>query len=329
MHPKIEIVKTATPLEAAPRLSKELGIELYIKRDDVAGPTFGGNKSRQLEYYFGAAVAEGADTILITGAVQSNFVRIAAAIATSQGMKAIVQLEDRVPGKSEAYRNTGNVLLSKLLDAEILTFPVGDDENGADDALHRKADALRAQGRRPYVIHLSEGHPPLGALGYVDAAAEILDQGDDFDVYVVGSGSGSTHTGLLAGLRGAGSRARVIGGCVRRGAELQKPRIRRIMDRLAALYPPAGTVSDDDIRVWDGALHPGYGLHGPLGAAALKLVARAEGLILDPVYTAKSFATIPALVETGEIPKGARVCFVHTGGLGALFAYEDALSDQV
>ena len=153
-------------------------------------------------------------TILITGAVQSNFVRLAAAVAKAEGLHAILQLEERVPGKSETYRQSGNVLLSQMLGAEIMTYPQGEDEEGADAALHAKADMLKAAGRTPYVIHLSEGHPPLGALGYVDAAAEILTQSDDFDFYVVASGSGSTHAGLLAGLKGAGSKARIIGSCV-------------------------------------------------------------------------------------------------------------------
>ncbi len=326
MYQKLKIIAKPTPLIRAERLSNELGIDLYIKRDDLAGPTFGGNKSRQLEHYFGKALAQGADTILITGAVQSNFARLAAAVARSQGMHAIIQLEDRVLGKSEAYRSSGNVLLARLLGAEIITYPHGEDEEGADAALLAKADELRTQGRKPYVIHLSEGHPPLGALGYVDAAIEILGQGDDFDTYVVASGSGSTHCGLLAGLRGAGSTAKVLGSCVRRDARAQAPRIRRVTDRLARLYPKAEAVTDDDILVWDGALAPGYGRLGPAGREAMERMAKEEGLHLDPVYTAKSFAAVLAHVESGDIPKGSRVCFIHTGGLAALFAYQDDLT---
>ncbi|WP_299472419.1 D-cysteine desulfhydrase family protein [uncultured Roseibium sp.] len=324
-HPRLNIVAGPTPLVHAPRLSDTLGIELFIKRDDLAGPTFGGNKSRQLEYYFGDALDQGADTILITGAVQSNFVRLAAAVASSQNMRAVIQLENRVPGKSDHYHKSGNVLLSHLLGPEILTYPEGEDEAGADAALHERAEALRAEGRVPYVIHLSEGHPPLGALGYVDAAQELLKQGKDFDTYVVASGSGSTHAGLLAGLRGSGSSAQVIGSCVRRNATAQEARIGRITARLKNLYAGAAKVSEADIRIWDGALAPGYGQIGEPARSAMHMVATQEGLILDPVYTAKSFAAIPALVASGKIAKGSRVCFVHTGGLAALFAYEEAL----
>lgn len=326
MHPRLKIVDGPTPLTKARRLSDELGIELFIKRDDLAGPSFGGNKSRQLEYYFGAALAMSADTVLITGAVQSNFARLAASVARSQGLHPIVQLEDRVKDKPDLYRSSGNVLLSRLLDAEIIAYPNGEDEEGADAALAERADELEREGRIPYIIHLSEGHPPLGALGYVDAAREILAENSGFDFFVVASGSGSTHSGLLAGLRGEGSMARVIGSCVRRGANAQSARIGRIICRLEALYDSAAKVKASDIELWDGALQPGYGQVGRTAADAIKLLASREGLLLDPVYTAKSFAAVPALVADGTIPANSSVCFIHTGGLAALFAYGDALA---
>lgn len=325
-HHRLQIVDTPTPLSFAHRLSEEWDIELSIKRDDLAGPTMGGNKSRQLEYYFGDALNEDADAILITGAVQSNFARLAVAVANSIGMRPIVQLEDRVPGKSSRYRETGNVLLAGMMNAEIMTYPEGEDEEGADAALHIKADALTAAGSKPYIIHLSEGHAPLGALGYVDAASEIMAQQPDFDVFVVASGSGSTHAGLLAGLRGADSRANVFGSCTRRDATAQASRIRRVVKRLDALYPRTAKVTSDDIVTWDGAFWPGYGQINEAALGAMRLAAELGGLILDPVYTAKSFAAIPALVASGEIPKGSKVCFIHAGGLAALFAYDESLS---
>ncbi|MEX0281883.1 MAG: D-cysteine desulfhydrase family protein [Arenibacterium sp.] len=329
MLPRHKIVGHATPLERLDRLSELLDIELFIKRDDLAGPTLGGNKSRQLEYYFGAALEQNADVVLITGALQSNFARLAASVARSLGIRPIIQSEERVPATSDAYRNSGNVMLSRLMGTEILTYPVGEDEAGADHALEQKAEELRRAGHRPYVIHLSEGHPPLGALGYVDAAKEIMDQDSGFDTFVVGSGSGSTHAGLIAGLRGAGSAATVVGGCVRRSADMQAPRIRRLLGRLAHLYPPAADVTPEDVCVWDGALEPGYGRLGAQAKEAMRMMSELEGLMLDPVYTAKSFAAIPGLLKSGEIARGSKVCFVHTGGLAALFAYADdpALSD--
>ncbi len=327
LHPKRNILSGPTPLERAEELSKHLKIDLHIKRDDLAGPSFGGNKARQLEYYFGEALSQDADTILITGAVQSNFTRTAVAVARSLGMGAVVQFEDRVKDGSARYRNSGNVLLSRLMGAEIEFYPEGEDEAGVDVALDRKAALLRSSGMRPYIIHLSEAYPPLGALGYVDAAMEILEHNDDFDVFVVASGSGATHAGLLARLRGSGSKAGVIGSCVRRDAAFQGPRIKRVLERLGHLYTPANNVTKKDIRVWDGALAPGYGRIGQRSLEAIRLMASLEGLFLDPVYTAKSFSAIPSLVETGDIPTGARVCFVHTVGLAALYAYEDQLGD--
>ncbi|MEO0752212.1 MAG: D-cysteine desulfhydrase family protein [Pseudomonadota bacterium] len=327
--PRHAIVHTATPLTPMPRLSESLGIDLWFKRDDLAGPSLGGNKSRQLEYYFGAALAQGADTILITGAVQSNFVRLAAAVARSLGMDAVVQLENRVKAVDATYDRSGNVVLTQLLGAEIMRYPEGEDEAGADRALFDRAEALRAEGRVPYVIPLSEDHPPLGALGYVDCAHEVLGETGDFDAFVVASGSGATHAGLLAGVRGAGSTAKVYGSCVRRDRGLQTARIGRIMARLTALYDGAGEVTPDDIEIWDGALAPGYGQIGEVALAAMRMVAGQEGVFLDPVYTAKSFAAIPALVADGTIPNGAKVCYVHTGGLAGLFGYSDMLSDML
>ena len=326
--PRHSVLHQTTPLTPMLALSESLGIDLWFKRDDLAEPSFGGNKSRQLEYYFGAAQSVGADTILITGAVQSNFVRLAAAVAKSLGMQAIVQLEKRVRVGDQTYQTSGNVFLNQILGAEILHYPQGEDEAGADKALYERAEALKAEGRVPYVIPLSEEHPPLGALGYVDAAHEILKEKGDFDVFVVASGSGATHSGLLAGLRGAGSQATVIGSCVRRDKGLQEARIGRIMTRLAELYDGAEKVQAKDIVIWDGALAPGYGQIGQVSQASMQMVAEQEGVFLDPVYTAKSFAAIPALVEDGTISQGARVCYVHTGGLAALFAYHGLMTDQ-
>ena len=300
-----------------------MDIDLWIKRDDLAGVSLGGNKSRQLEYYLGAAVRENADTILITGAVQSNFVRTAAAAAARLGMETIVQLEDRVATASETYATSGNVLLAEIMGLEVMRYPEGEDEAGADRALRDRAEELRAAGRRPFVIPLGLGNKPLGALGYMDAATEIIaQQGDPFDVVITPSGSGLTHAGLLAGLRANGDQTRVVGGCVRRAADLQRARIGAVVEELRKLVDAPLNVADGDIEVRDAALPPGYGHLGPLAARAMRLAGRTEGLILDPVYSAKAFATIFALKDEGALPSGARVLFVHTGGLAALFAYQ-------
>src|SRR3954470_2347115 len=217
--PRAKLFTGPTPVEPLSRLSDHLGVEVLVKRDDLTGLGMGGNKIRQLEFYLGAALAEGADTVLITGAVQSNYVRAAAAAAAKLGLDAVVQLEERVSGMQPPYHTSGNVLLADLLGARRMSFPEGENELGADQALREEADRLRQQGRRPYVIPLALDNPPLGAFGYMLAAEEIVAQGAAFDCAVVASGSGLTHAGFLCGLRALGNRAPVHGACVRRSAD--------------------------------------------------------------------------------------------------------------
>ena len=260
--PRVSVSHNPTPLEPLTNLSADLGASISVKRDDCTGFAFGGNKVRQLEFYIGAAIHEGADTILITGAIQSNFVRTAAAMARRFGMECHIQLEERVDGAGDLYRTNGNVLLDRLLGVTIHTFPVGEDESGADKSIYRIADGLRGEGRKPYVITLGTDHPPLGALGYVDAALELarqLEGEPPFDEIIVGSGSASTHSGLGFGLRAIGNKTPVTGICVRRAASLQKPRVEGRVGDIDDLFETAGTVSNDEVRVFDGSLAPGYG----------------------------------------------------------------------
>lgn len=325
--PRAGFITHPTPIERLNRLSDSLNIDLWVKRDDLAGPSFGGNKTRQLDYYLGAALAQNCDTVLITGAVQSNFVRTAAALAAKLGMRTIVQLEDRVPGQDALYQTSGNVLLNQLMGAEVIFYPDGEDEAGADAALRARANQERAKGYKPYVIPLALGNTPLGALGYVTAASEIMEQKSDFDTIVVASGSGLTHAGMLTGLHSNGFAGQVIGSCVRRDAQQQRHRIRTVLNGIEPLMKDSTRVPSSQIAIWDGALRPGYGQIGPAAFAAMQMMALREGLILDPVYTAKVFAAIPALLETGQIKQGSTVLFVHTGGLASLFAYQTDLSD--
>ncbi len=315
----------ATPVERLGRMSEKLGIDLWLKRDDLTGLGFGGNKTRQLEFYFGDAQAQGADTVLITGAVQSNYVRSAAAAAARLGMTSVLQLEERVPDMGPDYYQSGNVLLAQILGAEHMRYPVGEDEAGADAALHARAEELRAQGRTPYVIHLGLHHPPLGALGYVAAGQELCQQMQDFDAVVVPSGSGATHGGLLTGIRTSGVSAPVYGICVRRNRALQQDRMVTVLELLSDLLgiDPASVAGD--VRTSDTALAPGYGRLGPKSRAALELMARTEGVFLDPVYTAKTFAGLIDLVEQQHIKPGQKVVMIHTGGLPALFGYQNEL----
>ncbi|CTQ55577.1 D-cysteine desulfhydrase [Roseibium album] len=323
--PRARLMTAVTPVERLARLSEALDIDLWIKRDDLTGLGLGGNKTRQLEFYFGEALKQQADTVLITGAVQSNFVRSTAAAAALLGMKAVLQLEERVSGMGDPYYRSGNVLLAKLLGAEHMSYPKGEDEVGADNALHERADQLRAEGRNPYVIHLGLAHPPLGALGYVACGDELSRQLEDFDVAVVPSGSGATHAGFLTGLRLATHRADVFGICVRRDQESQKLRLQTMLEKLSGLLRLENGIASEDIITWDGALAPGYGRIGETTRNALSLMAKTEGVFLDPVYTAKTFAGLLGLLKEGRIKPGQKVVMVHTGGIPALFGYQEEL----
>lgn len=332
-HSRVALGHHPTPIDPLPRLGEELGITLWAKRDDCNGLAFGGNKVRQLEYYLGPAADAGADTMLITGALQSNFVRLAVAAANKLGMQSEVQLEERVPDTSPLYRSSGNILLDQLLGATIHHFPEGENEAAADAALDRHADRLRQEGRNPHVIHLGIDHPPIGALGYAAAAAECLDQleasGEMPDVVVIPSGSAITHCGFLAGARAAGWTIPIIGICVRREAEVQWGRVARRARETVALLGSDVEIPDEDIILKDDVLAPGYGRMNDAVAEAIRLAAQREALMLDPVYTGRAMAGLIRCVRTGEIKAGAKVLFIHTGGGPALFAYQDKMAARL
>jgi len=196
-RPRAQLGHLPTPLEAMPNLSKALGsAQLFIKRDDCTGLGMGGNKVRQCEFYLGEAMEQGADTVLITGAVQSNFTRTVAASARKLGLDCHIQAEKRVSHDSSLYYHSGNILLSRLLGASMHSYHQGEDEEGADKQLEIIADKLRTQGKKPYVIHLGPNHPQIGSLGYILAAQEIIQQAEEqsinFDRIVVATGSGAT-----------------------------------------------------------------------------------------------------------------------------------------
>lgn len=324
--PRIALAHRPTPLESMPNLSRAVGSEaLFVKRDDCTGLAMGGNKARQLEFYFGDAVAKDASVILITGAIQSNYVRCTAAAAAKLGLRCVVQLEDRVKGMTPDYDRSGNVLLDRLFGAEIHTYPNGEDESGADASLVRLAQELSVQGERPYVIHLSPDHPPLGALGYVEAAEELMGQADDMGIdlgsVVVASGSAHTHAGLLIGLHVLGrGEVRVHGVCVRRRADEQGARVLRCAQAVEKLLGLTGLVGPQDVVVTDRHLGPGYGQTTRESREAILMAARQEGLLVDPVYTGKALAGMISLARSGAF-RGRPAVFVHTGGTPALFGY--------
>ncbi len=328
--PRVRMADAPTPLERLRNLEAQIGgPALYAKRDDTQPIAFGGNKVRQLEFYFGDALDQGADTVLITGAVQSNFCRTCAAFAAKLGMECHIQMEDRVPKNDPLYRQSGNVLVSRLLGADLTIFPRGEDEEGADAELEDLAQRLRDDGRKPYVIHLAPGHAPIGALGYIEAAREIAGQleadGTDPTGYVVPSGSGATHTGLLFGLRALGIETPVLGICVRRDAGQQRPRLVRRCAEIAEILGIPSPVTEDDIQITDAFLAPGYGILNEPTREAITTGAKTEALMLDPVYSGKAMAGFLDWARSA----GSDDClvFVHTGGTPGIFAYGNALNE--
>ena len=209
------------------------------------------------------------------------------------------------------------------------SFPVGEDESAADAAMELRAQALAAEGRKPYVIHSATGHPPLGGLGYVVAAEEIMEQagalGLGFDAVVCPSGSALTHVGTLVGMRALGETVPVYGICVRRDVCLQRERVAKLAAALAAMIDCPVVLDADDIEACDAVHPPGYGRLNEAVREAMAMAARLEALLLDPVYSGKAMAGLIAHVRSGRIAAGSRVLFIHTGGQPAIFAYADKL----
>ncbi len=326
--PRVDLTHRPTPLEPMPNLSAHLGgPKLWIKRDDCTGLAMGGNKVRQLEFYVGEALAEGADTLITTGAVQSNHVRLTIAAARKLGLSCEVQLEERVPGRSESYYRSGNAMLNRLMGAKIHRFPAGEDEAGAELAMQRIAEGVRSRGGRPHIISLAQDHRPTGSLGYVDAAEEMMQQAGQMsgsiDAVAVTSGSGSTHAGLLAGLRASGNSIPVFGFCARRDAQAQRTRVLERSAQVAAMIRHPDAIAPADVLTDDRFLKPGYGLLSEAVVEAMRLVAFHEGILLDPTYTGKAMAGLLAMIAEGCFSRTENVVFVHTGGTPALFAYPE------
>lgn len=332
MFPKTLLGHYPTPLEFLPRLSKHYpGHNIYVKRDDCTGLGMGGNKVRQLEFYLGDAIATGCDTVLSTGAIQSNYMRTIAAAAGKLGLDCHIQLEDRVPDKSVEYHTSGNRLLSSIFGATISYFPEGGDEEAADAEINHIAAKLASQGKKPYVVPLKPVKRPKGALGYIECAKELLNQCEDRslapDLVVVGSGSGMTHSGLLFGLRLLGCDVPVLGACVRREAVLQGPRILGHCQNLEEMLGTTNTVTESDIWVDDEMLAPGYGQMSKFVKKTIRQAATLEGLLLDPVYSGKSLACLLNRINSNKFSKFNNVVFIHTGGTPAIFAYQKEMAD--
>jgi L-cysteate sulfo-lyase len=306
-----------------PRLSAHLGgPALYIKRDDCTGLATGGNKTRKLEFLVGEAMRANADMLVTQGAVQSNHVRQTAAAACRVGMKCHVLLERRVPGRDASYEETGNVFLDEVFGATHEFRPGGLDMNAEAQAV---AERLRAEGHRPYFIP-GGGSNPVGALGYANCAQEIADQcretGTAFDWLVMGTGSTGTQAGLVAGFHALGYDLPVMGVSVRQPRERQMAAVHALTQKTLEVLG-AAPIGLNEIRVDDGYVGEGYGIPAASTLEAINLTARQEGILLDPVYSAKGMAGLIGMVRQGFFKPQDRVLFLHTGGSAALFAYQD------
>lgn len=322
--PRRRYTEGPTPLEALPRLSAQLGgPSLYIKRDDLLGLAAGGNKTRKLEFLVADALAQGADTLITCGAVQSNHCRLTLAAAVKEGLKCRLVLEERVAG-SYKPQASGNNFLFHLLGVEAVKVVPG----GANmlEAMEAAAGEVAALGRKAYIIP-GGGSNEIGATGYVACAEEILaqafDQGVDFDYIVTTSGSAGTHAGLVVGFYGNNSNIPVIGIDISRPKKTQEDLVYSLVEKTAAHVGVKGGVPREAVLCFDEYVGPGYSLPTPEMVEAVEMVAGTEGILLDPVYTGKAMAGLIGLIRQGYFKKSDKVLFVHTGGSPALYAYAD------
>lgn len=324
--PRRRYTQGQTPIEKLSRLSTLLGgPSLYMKRDDLLGLAAGGSKTRKLEFLVAEALLEGADTLITGGAVQSNHCRLTLAAAVKEGMKCRLVLEERIPGSYQPDAG-GNIFLFKLLGADqIRVVPGGGDMM---EHLSQLADETRKAGGKPYIIPVG-GSNATGDLGYVACAEEILnqcfDQGLAIDHVICASGSGGTQSGLIAGFYGNQARIPVVGINVVRNRKEQEELVYRLVQEAAAYLSISTPIPQEAVTCFDAYLGPGYSLPTPEMAEAIRLIARTEGILLDPCYTGKAMAGLVDLVRKGHFREGERILFLHTGGIPALYAHRSVL----
>ena len=324
--PRIRLGHAPTPLEPMENLTRLLGgPRLWIKRDDCTGLSTGGNKTRKLEYLMADARARGADIVLTQGATQSNHARQTAAACAKLGLACHVLLEDRTGYTDPAYRMSGNVLLDKLHGTSVERRPGGADMPAEMEAV---AERMRGEGRRPYVIP-GGGSNPVGALGYVTAALELVNQAAEMglriDHLVHATGSAGTQAGLVTGLVALNSGIPVLGIGVRVPREKQEANVLALARRTAEhLGLPGGVVRAEHVVANCDYVGQGYGIPTQGMVDAVRLVAETEGILLDPVYSGKGMAGLVDLVRKGFFPADSNVVFLHTGGQAGLFGYPDA-----
>ena len=327
--PRIRLAHLPTPLEHMENLSRALGgPEIWIKRDDCTGMSSGGNKTRKLEFLLAEARAQGADIILTQGATQSNHARQTAACAAKLGLACHLLLEDRTQKTDHDYTASGNVLLDQLHGASIERHAANPDMNAI---MAKVAERMKSEGRKPYSIP-GGGSNTTGALGYVNAALELVQQANEMglriDHIVHATGSAGTQAGLIAGLAGIRSGVPLLGISVRAPRERQEENVFNLATATASFCGAAGAVSRSDVAANSDYVGSGYGFSTPASIEAIKTLARLEGILLDPVYTGKGMAGLIDLVRQGQFRRGQNIVFIHTGGSVGLFGYVNDFAAQ-
>jgi len=316
-----------TPIEKLDRLSKHLGgkVEIYAKRDDCnSGLAFGGNKVRKMEYLVPDALAQGCDTLVTIGGIQSNHTRQVAAVAARLGMKCRLVQENWVDYHDAVYDRVGNILMSRVMGAQVVLVNEGFGIN-FKESLENALEEVRREGGKPYAIPAGASDHKLGGLGYVGFAEEVRAQeaalGFTFDYIFLCSVTGSTQAGMVVGFAADGRADRVIGIDASAKPDETFAQILRIAERTADLIALGRAITRDDVVLDIRYAAPAYGLPSEGTNAAIRLAARLEGMMTDPVYEGKSMHGMIDMIERGEIPAGSRVLYAHLGGVPAINAY--------
>lgn len=324
--PRIRLAHLPTPIEHLTRLSAHLGgPEIWIKRDDCTGLSTGGNKTRKLEFLMAEAQAQGADLVITQGATQSNHARQTAACAAKLGMACHILLEDRTGSNDPNYNLNGNVFLDFLHGATAEKRPgSGLDMNAEMEAV---AEKFRAEGRNVYTIP-GGGSNPTGALGYANAAMELVTQANNMglkiDRIVHATGSAGTQAGLIVGLKAINANIPLLGIGVRAPKAKQEENVYNLAVKTAEKLGCPGVVKREDVEANTDYVGEGYGIPTKEGLAAIEMFARLEGILLDPVYSGKGAAGMIDLIRKGAFKGDENIVFVHTGGGVALFGYTAA-----
>jgi len=321
--PRFVLAQLPTPLESLPRLSRELGgPDLLIKRDDQTGLALGGNKTRKLEFLVGDALKQGADTLVTAGAAQSNHCRQTAAAAAKADLKCELILNGKKPDLPN-----GNLLLNNLFGASEHWI----ERSQRSQKLRELPEQLRAQGRKPYVIGVG-GSNGIGATGYVVAMIELMEQlrasGQHLDHLLFGTSSGGTQAGIELGARLTGFTGKLHGLSIDKNdpEHLEyENEVAQIANACAEYIGSDVRLTKADIKVVYGYMGEGYGIVGDLEREAIRLMARCEGIVLDPVYAGRAFGALVDLIRKRVFKRGETVLFWHTGGAPALFAYAKEL----